>query len=409
VTAFDFESHINDNLPPPAAHWTGFARHNFIGGHNAPESIVASQLAECARDVLTREAQSLAFYNVGHGPQGYMPLREWLKEKLDRQAGIKCTTDEILITSGSSPAIDIVNRVMLSPGDTVIAEQSNYGGVLRRFDRLKCNQIAIELDDSGMRMDQLDRALSDLKAKGKKAKYIYTIPTVQNPTATIMPLDRRQEMLRLAEAYDTAIFEDECYSDLIWSGERPPAIYALDKTGRTIFTSTFSKSIAPALRVGYLVAKWPFLSRAIACKSDAGSGMLEQMTLAEFCPKYFDAHLESLIKLLKTKRDILIEALNENFGTMVDFTEPPGGIFLWVKFPDSVDTSELTKVANEAGIAVNPGPEWSVHHPEGNRHIRLCYAAPSADDIRAGVSELADVCHDRFGVPVRSANRARKS
>ncbi len=409
MTAFDFDTHVVDNLPAPAAKWTGFARHNFIGGHNAPESIVASQLADCARDILTREAQSLAFYNVGHGPQGYMPLREWLRDKLDRQAGIKCTTDEILVTSGSSPAIDLVSRVMLSPGDTVVVEQSNYGGVLRRLERLKCDMISLELDEGGMRMDQLERALSDLKAKGKKAKYIYTIPTVQNPTATIMPLDRRQEMLRLAEAHDTAIFEDECYSDLIWTGERPPAIYALDETGRTIFTSTFSKSIAPALRVGYLVAKWPFLSRAIACKSDAGSGMLEQMTLAEFCPKYFDGHLASLIKLLENKRDVLIEALNENFGTTVEFSHPPGGIFLWVKFPDTVDTSELTKVANAAGIAVNPGPEWSVHHPEGNRHIRLCYASPSPDDIRQGVSELADVCHDRFGVPLRSANRARQT
>ncbi len=409
MTAFDFDTHVVDNLPAPAGKWTGFARHNFVGGHNAPESIVASQLADCARDVLTREAQSLAFYNVGHGPQGYMPLREWLRDKLDRQAGIKCTTDEILVTSGSSPAIDLVNRVMLAPGDTVIVEQSNYGGVLRRLERLKCDMISLELDEGGMRMDQLERALSDLAAQGKKAKYIYTIPTVQNPTATIMPLDRRQEMLRLAAAHDTAIFEDECYSDLIWTGERPPAIYALDETGRTIFTSTFSKSIAPALRVGYLVAKWPFLSRAIACKSDAGSGMLEQMTLAEFCPKYFDAHLANLIKLLENKRDVLIEALNENFGTTVEFADPPGGIFLWVKFPDTVDTSELTKVANAAGIAVNPGPEWSVHHPEGNRHIRLCYASPSPDDIRQGVSELADVCHDRFGVPVRSANRARES
>jgi 2-aminoadipate transaminase len=409
LTAFDYSSHVVDNLPAPAAKWSGFARHNFIGGHNAPESIVAAQLAECAKDVLTREAQSLAFYNVGHGPQGYLPLREWLAQKLDRQAGIKCSTDEILITSGSSPAIDLVNKVLLNPGDTVIVEQSNYGGILRRFERLKCDMVSIELDDGGMRMDHLDRALADLKAKGRRAKYIYTIPTVQNPTATIMPLERRQEMLRLAETHDTPIFEDECYSDLIWSGERPPAIYALDETGRTIFTSTFSKSIAPALRVGYLVAKWPFLSQAVACKTDAGSGMLEQMLLAEFCPKHFDDHLAKLIKLLETKRDVLIEALNENFGTTAEFTHPPGGIFLWVKFPENVDTSELTKVANATGIAVNPGPEWSEQHPEGSRHIRLCYASPSAEDIREGVSRLADVCHDRFGVPVRSANRPRES
>ena len=409
MTAFDFSNHLNPDLPPPAAKWTGFARHNFIGGHNAPETIVATQLAECATKALTREAQNLAFYNAGHGPQGYLPLREWLAKKLDRQAGIKCSTDEILITSGSSPAIDLVNKTLLSPGDTVIVEQSNYGGVLSRFKRLKVNMVSIDLDDDGMRMDHLDRALADLKAKGKRAKYIYTIPTVQNPTATIMPLDRRQEMLRLAEAHDTPIFEDECYSDLIWTGERPPAIYALDETGRTIFTSTFSKSIAPALRVGYLVAKWPFLSQAVACKSDAGSGMIEQMMLAEFCPAHFDAHLAKLITRLQEKRDVLIDALNENFGTTVEFTPPPGGIFLWVKFPDSVDTTKLTQVAGQAGIAVNPGVDWSEAHPAGNRHIRLCYASASPEELRAGVGALADVCHETFGVPEHSANRARES
>jgi 2-aminoadipate transaminase len=409
LTAFDFAGHFVENLPPPAAKWGGFAKHNFIGGHNAPETIVASQLADCITRVLTREAQSLAFYNAGHGPQGYLPLRQWLSAKLERQAAIKCSTDEILITSGSSPAIDLVNKTLVAPGDTVIVEQSNYGGVLSRFKRLKCNMIAIDLDDDGMRMDHLDRALSDLKAKGKRASYIYTIPTVQNPTATIMPLERRQEMLRLAAAHETPIFEDECYSDLIWTGERPPAIYALDDNGQTIFTSTFSKSIAPAIRVGYLVAKWPFLSQAVACKSDAGSGMIEQMMLAEFCPAHFDDHLAKLIARLKEKRDVLIDALNENFGTTVEFTPPPGGIFLWVKFPETVDTTRLTEVAGKAGIAINPGVDWSEAHPAGNRLIRLCYASASPEELRAGVAALADVCHDTFGVPEHSANRARES
>jgi 2-aminoadipate transaminase len=407
VTALDFSDLFAPNLPPPTARWGGFPTHNFIGGHNAPETIVARQLAECVTKVLEREAQSLAFYNAGHGPQGYLPLREWLSEKLDRQAGIKCSIDEILMTSGSSPALDLVNKVLLQPGDTVIVEQSNYGGMLSRFKRLKVDMVSIDLDGDGMRMDHLERALADLKTKGKRLKYIYTIPTVQNPTATILPLDRRQEMLRLADAYDTAIFEDECYSDLIWSGERPPAIYALDESGRTIFTSTFSKSIAPAIRVGYLVAKWPFLSQAVACKTDAGSGMIEQMMLAEFCPTHFDAHLAKLIARLQHKRDVLVEALNENFGTAVEFTPPPGGIFLWVRFSEKVDTTQLTQAAAKAGIAINPGVDWSVQHPEGNRHIRLCYASASPEELRAGVAALADVCHQTFGIPERSANRTR--
>ena len=258
-----------------------------------------------------------------------------------------------------------------------------------------------------MRVDVLGDELDRLASKGVRPKYIYTIPTVHNPTATIMPLDRRLELLRLAEKHDVAIFEDECYSDLIWSGERPPALHALDKSGRVVFTSTFSKSIAPALRVGYLVAPWPFLSQVLACKTDAGSGAVEQMILGEYCPKHFDQHVADLNKLLEKKLDILIEALNENFGTSVEFKRPPGGIFLWVKLPENVDTTELFQVAGSKGIAINPGAEWSKDMADGKRHIRICYASASEQELRDGMAALAEVCHDTFGVPERSANRAR--
>ncbi len=407
MNTFDFAPHIRDDLPPPAVMWKGFPKHNFVGGHNAPESIATDDLVAAASRVLAREAPTLAMYSVHSGPQGYLPLREFLKDKLHRQAGITCSTDEILMTSGSLQAIELVNRVMLAPGDTVVAEQSNYGGCLTRWAKAGVSVETIPLDGDGMRMDALASELQRLKTAGVRPKYIYTIPTVQNPTASIMPLERRLELLRLANEYNVAVFEDECYSDLVWSGERPPALYALDTTGRVIFTGSFSKSIAPALRVGYLVAPWSFLSRALACKTDAGSGSIEQMILAEYCPQHFDAHVIKLNKLLQSKLDVLIESLNENFGTNVEFTRPPGGIFLWLRLPDEVDTTGLTQAAANAGIAINPGVEWSKDHPSGNRHIRVCYASASADDIRAGIGALAEVCHREFGVPLRSANRER--
>ena len=387
--------------------WTGFPKHNFVGGHNAPESIPTDHLVDAATRVLAREAPTLAMYRGHCGPLGHLALRQFLADKLKRQAGIECSTEEILLTTGSLQAIDLVNEVMLSPGDTVVAEQTNYGGCISRWATAGVNVVTIPVDGDGMQTEVLATELEKLRSASIRPKYIYTIPTVHNPSATIMTLERRQELLRLAETYDVPIFEDECYSDLVWSGERPPALYALDKTGRVLFTGTFSKSIAPALRVGYLVAPWPFLSRIVSCKKDAGSGMLEQMILAEYCPEHFDAHVAKLNKLLESKLEVLIESLNEHFGTSVEFTRPPGGIFLWLRLPNEVDTTKLTQVAGAESIAVNPGVEWSKNLPDGNRHIRVCYASATPEEIKAGIKALADVCHREFGVPLHSANLSR--
>src|SRR4029077_14101895 len=168
-------------------------------------------------------------------------------------------------------------------------------------------------------------------------------PTVQNPTATIMPEARRAELLRLSQQYGVPIFEDDCYADLTWDGKRPPALYAMDKTGAVIHIGSFSKSIAPALRVGFIVAPWPILSRLLALKTDAGSGALEQMVLGEYCPQHFDAHVPELNRGLRKKLETLMDALNEQFGTAAEFDDPKGGIFLWVKLPDVVDTMKLYK------------------------------------------------------------------
>jgi 2-aminoadipate transaminase len=152
-----------------------------------------------------------------------------------------------------------------------------------------------------MRVDALATALDDLKRKGIRPKYIYTIPTVQNPTGTILPLERRQELLRLSSAHGVPIFEDDCYCPLIWSGERPPALYAMSEHGGVIHIGSFSKSIAPALRVGYIVAHWDVMSRMLALKTDAGSGALEQMVLAEYCARHFSRHIPALRRSLRAK------------------------------------------------------------------------------------------------------------
>jgi 2-aminoadipate transaminase len=405
--AFDFAPLLPAGLPAPAAKWTGLSKYSFIGGNNDPDQVPVEGLIEAVNAVLKREGKTLATYGLASGPQGYRPLREFLSAKLKRDAGIHCVADDILIVSGSLQALDLVNATLLSRGDTVIIEQDTYQGALTRLARLGVNPVGIPLDHEGMRMDALASVLADLKGRGVTPKYIYTIPTVQNPTGTIMPEARRAEFLKLSEQYGVPIFEDDCYADLIWDSKRPPALHAMSRNGGVIHIGSFSKSIAPALRVGFIVAPWAMLSRMLALKTDAGSGALEQMVLAEYCTPHFTTHVPKLTRALRAKLDTLMEALNEQFGTSAEFKEPKGGIFLWAKLPNQVDTLKLYQSALSAGVAINPGPEWSTDKADAGSRLRLCFASPSHEQIREGIAALAEVCRKEFGVPTRSANVER--
>jgi 2-aminoadipate transaminase len=409
MASFDFAPLLTAGLPPPAAKWTGFPKYNFSGGHNDADQIPVDRLTAAATAVLKREGSTLATYGLESGPLGYHPLRAFLVEKLKRHAGIACSADEILVTSGSMQAIDLVNGILLAPGDTVLIEQESYGGALTRLGRRGVKMVGIALDREGLRVDALATALNDLKRRGVRPKYIYTIPTVQNPTGTIMGEERRLELLRLAQDHGVPIFEDECYSDLVWDGHRPPALYAMSNAGGVIHIGSFSKSIAPALRVGYIVAGWDILSRMLALKTDAGSGALEQMVLAEFCQNHFTQHVPALVRGLRAKLETLMEALAEQFGTAAEFDDPKGGIFLWVKLPEAVDTQKLAQAALASGIAINPGREWSTDKAYGKSRLRLCFANPSHAAIRKGVAALAEVCRREFGVPARIANVERRA
>jgi 2-aminoadipate transaminase len=402
--AFDFAPLFPAGLPAPAAKWTGLAKYSFVGGNNDPDQVPVEGLIDAVNAVLRREGRSLATYGLASGPQGYLPLRQFLTAKLKSDAGIDCAADDILIVSGSLQALDLVNATLLGRGDTVVIERDSYQGALNRLTRLGVNMVGIPLDHQGMRMDALAQALADLKHRGITPKYIYTIPTVQNPTGTIMPLARRAELLQLAEQYGVPIFEDDCYADLIWDRQRPPALHAMSRNGGVIHIGSFSKSIAPALRVGYIVAGWSVLSRMLALKTDAGSGALEQMVLAEYCTPHFSSHVPKLTRGLRAKLETLMEALNEQFGTSAEFWDPKGGIFLWVKLPDQVDTLKLYQAALAAGVAINPGPEWSTDKAYAGSRLRLCFASPSHQQIREGIALLAEICRREFGVPARSAN-----
>src|ERR1700682_2337742 len=319
TATFDFAPLLPAGLPAPAAKWAGLAKYSFIGGNNDPDQVPVDGLIEAVSAVLQREGKTLATYGLASGPQGYRRLREFLTTKLKADAGINCVADDILIVSGSLQALDLVNATLLARGDTVIIEQDTYQGALNRLTRLGVNVVGIPLDHEGMRMDALAAALAGLQRRGITPKYIYTTPTVQNPTVTIMPEPRRAELLQLAEQYGVPVFEDDCYADLIWDGRRPPALYAISKRGGVIHIGSFSKSIAPALRVGYIVAPWEILSRILPLKTDAGSGALEQMVLAEYCAAHFTAHVPELTRALRAKLETLMDSLAAQFGTAAEF------------------------------------------------------------------------------------------
>src|SRR5712692_5183976 len=250
-SGFAYPNLFGKKVPAPAPRWAGNAEFNFIGGHNDRTLIPVEGLIEAAAAVLRRDGRELALYSMAQGPQGYLGLRRFVADKLARWRGISAGPDDVLITSGSGQAIDLINQVLLEPGDTVILEEFTYGGYLTKLKRLGVNIVGAPLDEDGIRVDALGAILADLKRRGNTPKYICTIPTIQNPTGSIMPLDRRRELLAVARQHGVPIFEDECYADLTWGGmEAPPALYSLDPS-HVIHIGSFSKTLAPALRLGY--------------------------------------------------------------------------------------------------------------------------------------------------------------
>jgi len=405
--ALDYAKLYSDGLPDPAPRWAPFPKYYFVGGNNDPEQIPIEGLIEAAASVLRREGSKLAIYNLGLGPQGYPGLRQFVADKAKQHRGIAASIDDVMVVTGSGQGIDMISKLLLNPGDTVLAEEFCYQGALNRFRKLGAKIEAMKLDADGIVIDALAAQLAALKAKGIMPKFIYTIPTIQNPTATILPLDRRHALLKLAHEYNVAIFEDECYADLLWQGiEAPPALYALDP-GCVIHIGSFSKCLAPALRLGYLIAGWDLMRRLLPLKADSGTGALDQMVVAEYFSKHFDRHVGHLNGVLHEKLNAMTEAVAREFGASAECWAPKGGIFLWVKLPAGIDVRTLVKPAAAAGIVFNPGPEWAVSADNSSNCLRLCFAMPSKQTIRDGVAELARVCYEQTGIPVRSGNVSR--
>ena len=404
---FDYGKLFSDGLPDPVAKWAPFPPYYFVGGNNDPEEIPIEGLIEAAASVLRREGSKLAIYNLGMGPQGYPGLRQFVADKANSHRGFNIGIDDIAIVTGSGQGLDMISKLLVNPGDTVLCEEYCYQGAINRFRKIGAKVEGMKLDDDGIVIEALAAQLAGLKARGITPKFIYTIPTIQNPTASILPLDRRHALISLARQYNVAIFEDECYADLIWDGvQAPPALYALDPSC-VIHLGSFSKSLAPALRLGYIVAEWEIMRRLLPMKGDSGTGALDQMVVAEYFSKNFVKHLGHLNGVLHDKLKCMVEAVHKEFGTSAECWAPKGGIFLWIKLPDGIDTRKLLKPAAARGIVFNEGPAWAVSPDNSTSHLRLCFAMPDKKTIQDGVAAFAQVCYEETGMPVRSANVQR--
>ena len=395
---FDMTALLRPDLPDGEARWIGDLPFNFVGGHNDPASVPFGGFAESAAVALARHGPALARYNLGGSPQGHLPLREFIAAALDRRALMPTDPSEILVTSGSLQALDLVNAALLGPGDSVVVEEATYAGTLSRLAERGVEVHGVGLDRDGIRIDHLDDVLGDLAARGRRPKFVYTIPTVQNPTGTVMPVERRRQLLEVARRHGVAIFEDDCYADLVFDGRRPPTIRSLDSGGgQVVYCGSFSKTLAPALRLGYIVADWPLMGRLLALKTDAGSGALEQIVVAEYAASHFDEHVARLTAVLDVKCQAMTAALREHLSGVAEFVPPRGGIFLWAALPEGVDTGELVGPAAAAGVEFNPGAAWSVDPEYGARRMRLCFGHVSEAAIAEGIAVLARVVHASLG------------
>ena len=389
---FEISELYRQDLPPAEATWGGIPSFSFVGGNNDEDNVPVAGLTEAVQRVLQREGRKLAVYNLGGSPLGHEDLRRFICEKLGVRAATNVNVDEVLITSGSLQALDLVNDLLLLPGDNVIVEEATYGGMISRLNRLGVVVHGVGLDQHGVRPDHLVELLESCSSHGRPAKYLYTIPTVQNPTGSCMPLERRLEILAAMDGFQTAIFEDDCYADLLWGCDRPATLWELDGPNRrVIYCGSFSKSIAPALRVGYLVAESPVLQQILSLKTDAGSGALEQMVVAEYASAHFDRHAERLTSVLHGKAEAMAEAIRQNFGDSVHFDMPQGGIFMWLTFADGVNTADFSLEAAGSEIEFNAGAGWSVDPAWGANKMRLCFGNPSVEAIREGVQRLAEI------------------
>lgn len=361
---------------------------SFAGGLPAPELFPRERVADASQRVLLEQGCQALQYGT---TEGYTPLREMIAGQM-RDLGYDCTVDNVLITAGSQQALDLIGKVFLDPGDVAIVEEPTYLGALQAWRAYQGEFTSVEMDEDGM----TPASLEDVLQVGG-AKLIYALPTFQNPTGRTMPVERREEIVRLAAEYGVPIVEDNPYGDLFYEGEPLPPLLAIDAQhgtgGNVIYLGTFSKTLCPGFRVAWMVGPEEVIGKMVQAKqgADLNTGTYAQMVAYETASGGFlEEHVNMLREVYCERRDLMLGLMDELFPPGVVWTRPGGGLFLWVTMPEGVDSAELLEKAVEQKVAFVPGSAFFANGG-GENTMRINFSNATPEQIREGVTRLAAV------------------
>ncbi len=359
---------------------------SFAGGLPAPELFPVKQFAQACQEVLAEDGAAALQYSV---TEGYLPLRQWICDYLARVNNIQCTPDQVLIISGSQQGLDLIGKVLLDPGDSVIIENPAYLGAIQAFDAYEVNYINVGTDDEGIITTDLVRVLREAKTK---PKLLYLVPNFQNPSGITLTLQRRKEVVSIAAEYGIPIFEDDPYGRLRYSGESLPSLTALAQSRNCIYMSTVSKTIAPGMRVAWLVIPdHAVFEKVVPAKqaADLHTSSFTQRAVYAYArkPGVFEAHVQAMLPVYARRRDLMLQSLERFMPEGTSWTRPDGGLFLWATLPRQVDTEELLSLAGRSKVAFVPGAPFWVNQDVRNT-MRLNFSNATEEMLVKGIRRL---------------------
>ena len=363
----------------------------FAGGSPATEAFPCEEVKRISAEILEENPVSALVYGVS---EGYEPLRKTVKKWLYERENIGTDDDSVIITAGGTQVMDITTRVLASEGDTVICEDPSFIGSLNCFRSHGCNLVGVPIDDDGMNIDALEEAIN----QNPNAKFIYTIPNFQNPGGTTLSLEKRKRMYRLALENNLVILEDDPYGNLRVEGEAVPSIKSMDTEGIVVYAGSFSKILAPGIRVAYAVVPSKIAPAFTIGKqvSDVHTGVLNQMIVSRWFDEYdVNAHIDEIKKIYKRKLNLMCSCLDEHCKGFISYVRPQGGLFIWAKLPDNVNMLDYVNKLLERKVAVVPGTAFMVDDTKPCSYIRLNFSTPDDESIVKGV-EIMGLVAEKF-------------
>lgn len=365
---------------------------SFAAGNPAPEAFPTAQVEEITRRILTENPVAALQYSI---TEGYTPLRDTLKKRLAAQGSFNPDIDDVIITSGGQQGNELSCKIFLNEGDTLICESPSFIGSINSFKSYNVNLVGVEMDDDGIDPQLLEDALKS----NKNTKIIYLIPNFQNPTGKCTSYERRKQVYALAKKYDVMILEDNPYGEIRFDGENIPSVKSLDTDGRVIYCGSFSKVLAPGIRVGFVSAPKEAAQKIVVCKqvSDVHTNILAQMLADEFVNNYnFEEHLEKIRGIYRKKCGLMLDEIDKNFSEKITVTRPQGGLFIWATLPDGCNMTEFCKKAVEAKVAVVPGNAFTVREDDPINSFRLNFSTPTDEQLVKGCETLGKMSRDMF-------------